>query len=1357
MLKKRMWLSAALSALMIANTLPSGVMAAETATAFDPGDTTEKPLILWYNKPSAKTADIIDNSVLDRAGWDEYSLPIGNGYNGASIFGRLDTERVQIADKTLANPYRSDPTGKLGHSRGGLNSFADVYIDFNQEFDSASNYTRSLNIRDAVATVDYEYDGVTYHREYIDSYPDNVIAIKITASKPGSVSFTLHPENPYVKDYGLTEGDGQGKTGTVSADAENGRITLGGTMEYYQIQYETQVQLINENGTITGNDTTLTLNGADSAVIMIALDTNYELESDVFTKAAKEKLADKPHPHEKITERLNTAVEKGYDSIKSDHIADYKTYFDRMELDLGGTFNDTYPTDELVSKYKDGSINRRYLEELYFQYGRYLLIASSRKGALPAHLQGAWNAYDSSPWTAGYWHNINVQMNYWPVFTTNLAEMFESYEDYNKAYMYSAEEGADKYLAVWGNDKDNVVPHQNGWGVGTGGYPYGIAAPPTETTHSGPGTSALTAMMFYDQYDYTRDSSKLENDYKAVSGVANFLSKALYDHDGTYLIEHSASPENANKRISPGCAFDQQMTYEVYKETLELNKKMNNESSELTNTINKQIDHLDPVLIGLDGQVKEYRDEGHYNQYADGTSGEAGHRHVSQLKGLYPGTSINDNTKAWLDGAKVTLQKRGMSSNLPGWAFAHRMNLWARVKDGTMAYECYKKVLTNSTNPNLWNTHPYKTFQIDGNLGTIAGIAETLMQSHSAYIDLLPALSPVWTRGSVKGLVARGNFEVDIDWADSTVTEAKIRSRADTEEVSVGCYNIASATVTDSQGNNVSFTADGKDKITFATTKGEEYTITNIPAHETINSPSNVNVKYSYSADNKSAVVSWTGSDNAESYNVYRAADNAADYELLGTSDTTSFSFDVTKDDIQKQTTYRVTAVKDGRESDGATKLIEKSTIRDDAGTPVDAEDFTGQSYDFDTLNNMGWSETYDPMRVKESADYGTFSVANDSLNISKTSDVNTPSDTTNSQTVYSAVKTFEQKQENYDNNERVTLRQNDFKGKYALDMYIALPHTTSSSWIDFLGYRNGNKGVSVGRFTNNSDKISIYNNKLNTTASQVPMWSGTTGFTYMRIVFDSATSTFQVYKDDSLTPAKTTGTLQSGASADTFSMTNWGKANNGAYLSGVRFAANKDMTPTDFVKIKSLKLYEIERMADTAVDSAVAAITIDKLTSTPECVEQNITLPQITSDDAEVTWTSSDTSVIGNDGTFYGSSKATDVTMTAQITNKTDSFTVYKDFRLSVPGEETVKLSKTFDDNGMNVTVKNNSSDSLTIKVTVGVYNDNDTLNTAKLQTVTLDSKAEQTISFAGITSDKSVSIFAWDEDMTPLTNVLK
>lgn len=464
-----MWLSAVLSAFMIANTLPSGVMAEETT--FDTGDTTdEKPLVLWYNKPSDKTADIIDNSVMNRAGWDEYSLPIGNGYNGASIFGRLDTDRVQIADKTLANPYRSDPTGKLGHSRGGLNSFADVYIDFDQDFNSSSNYTRSLNLRNAVAAVDYDYDGVTYHREYIDSYPDNVIAIKITASKPGSVSFKLHPENPYVKDYGLTEGDGQGKTGTVSADVENGRITLGGTMEYYQIEYETQVQLINENGTITGDDTSLTLDGADSAVIMIALDTNYELESDVFTKSAKEKLADKPHPHEKITERLDAAVQKGYDSIKSDHITDYKTYFDRMELDLGGTFNDTYPTDELVSKYKDGSINRRYLEELYFQYGRYLLIASSRKGALPAHLQGAWNAYDSSPWTAGYWHNINVQMNYWPVFTTNLAEMFESYEDYNKAYMYAAEEGADKYLSVWGNDKDNVVPHQNGWGVGTGGY-----------------------------------------------------------------------------------------------------------------------------------------------------------------------------------------------------------------------------------------------------------------------------------------------------------------------------------------------------------------------------------------------------------------------------------------------------------------------------------------------------------------------------------------------------------------------------------------------------------------------------------------------------------------------------------------------------------------------------------------------------------------------------------------------------------------------------------------------------------------------------------------------------------------------
>lgn len=1310
---------------------------------------TEKPLILWYDEPCDNTDPILNNGVTNRQGWDQQSLPIGNGYMGASIFARLDTDRINIADKTLANPYRS---GDPGHSRGGLNSFVDIYMDFNQDFEQSQNYKRSLDLRTAVASVDYTYDGVDFHREYIASYPDNVVAVKLTASEKGKISFKLHPENPYVKDYGSTPGDGYGKTGSVLADVQSKRITLGGTMEYYQIDYETQIQLINDGGTVTGDDQTLSVEGADSVVLMVALDTNYELNEEVFTEPdPKQKLSDNPHPHDKVTARLDSAVEKGYDQIKADHISDYKTYFDRVEIDLGGTFDETMPTDVVLEKYKDASINRRYLEELYFQYGRYLLIASSRKGALPAHLQGAWNAYDSSPWTSGYWHNINVQMNYWPVFTANLAEMFESYEDYNKAYMYAAEEGADAYLRVWGADKDNIVDHENGWGVGTGGYPFRIEGPPTGSTHSGPGTSALTSMLFYDQYDFTRDESKLEHDFKAVSGVATFLSKAVVEYNGKYLIEHSASPENANNRISPGCAFDQQMTYESYKQTLELAQEMGISDLELLDTINAQIDNLDPVLIGLDGQVKEYRDEGHYNQYADGTSGEAGHRHVSQLKGLYPGTSINSNTPAWLDAAQVTLTKRGMANSLPGWAFAHRMNLWARAKDGVQAYEAYKKVLMYATNQNLWNMHPADTFQIDGNFGTLAGIIEMLMQSHAGYIDLLPALSPVWTSGSVDGLVARGNFEVDIDWANSTVTEAKIRSRADTETVSVGYYNIASAIVKDQDGNTVPFTSDGTDRITFAVQKDKEYTISNIPAHTETEAPSNIAVQYS---DATHASISWTGTDTAAEYNVYRAIESAPDYELIGTTTQTRLNIEVSEEDAQKQTTYKVTAVsEDGRESKGSTTLLEKSNEWKGFGTPIDEQDFTViGSMTQQELEENGWTETDDPLKKKESADNGSFEVKDGALVINKSSATSVPSDAGIGDTVYAALKTFEQVIDNYGGDERVTLRKYNFKGKYAVEMRIAVPHSSSSSWIDVIGTKNNAQGNSVGRLHNvaSTGMMSVYNNKLNTTSSDANLWTGIKNYTDISMVFDTETSTFQIFKDGSETPSKTIGTLQSGASDNTFSMTNWGKANPGAYVSGIRFAANKDMSPADYIKLEKIRLSEIEALPDAAVDATVEGLTMDLITSNPERVTENITLPNNLADGAEITWSSSNPEIIADDGTLTRAQETTDVILTAKIVNQTDKFTVYKDFRLTVPGTaEKITVNKISD---TEITVTNNSDSEQNVKISVAAYNNDGILDAAEVKDITLNSQDVQNISFSNY-EGKSVWVFVWNENMEALT----
>lgn len=874
----------------------------------------EKALKLWYDEPAPmgnedasswqSTPNVPDD------GWEKWSLPLGNGYMGANVFGRTETERIQITENTLSNPYQSEGDKRYG----GLNNFSETYIDFHHS--NPENFRRELDLNNAISTVSYDYNGVHYDREYFTSYPDKVMVIRLTASQEGALSFTLRPTIPYIKDYLVHEGDGGGKEGTVVADGNT--ITLSGVLKYYGVEFEGQYRVINEGGTLTAandenNDNgTITVTDANSATILIAVGTNYQLESRVFTEPDRlQKLAPYPHPHEKVTSMLEQAAAKDYETLRSNHITDYKTYFDRVKFDLGAEVP-SVTTDELLSQYKAGSEDK-YLEELYYQFGRYLLISSSRPGCMPANLQGIWNRYDDSPWSAGYWHNINVQMNYWPAFSTNLAEMFEPYVDYAEAYRAAAENQATSFINTYFPENKEEGQGANGWIIGVGGWPYSISG--TGKGHSGPGTGSFTSILFWDYYDYTRDETILaEHTYPAVAGMANFLSKVLIEQDGALLAGVSGSPEQFHNGVAyttVGCAFDQQMIWENHNDTLKAAELLGITNDEIVNTVRSQVDRLDPVNVGYSGQVKEFREENYY-----GEIGEYNHRHISQLVGLYPGTSINSETPAWLDAAKVTLNERGDKST--GWAMAHRLNLWARTGDGDRSYSLYQSLLKNGTLTNLWDTHP--PFQIDGNLGGVSGVTEMLLQSHEGYISMLPSLPKAWANGSYKGLVARGNFEVGAEWKDGNAQTFEIKSNKG-GVCRLKYFDIDRASLTTVAGDPVPFTKVDTDLIEFETTPGTTYLVTGIPPVEKVSAPSNLQVT---TEDYEMVELNWSGSADAQSYNVYRALENRPSYSLIAEGVTnTSYTYAVPEDEAGRQATYKVVAVSNtGRESDGPAKVL---------------------------------------------------------------------------------------------------------------------------------------------------------------------------------------------------------------------------------------------------------------------------------------------------------------------------------------------------------------------------------------------------------------------------------------------------
>lgn len=730
----------------------------------------EHGLRLWYDQPAPNRGRESEERTAKDPDWEQWSLPLGCGYMGLNIFGRTDAERIQVTENSLANPFRA-----------GVNNFAEISLEFGHEPEAVRRYERDLVLDDATAHVSYEWNGVAYRREYFCSYPDKVSVIRVEASEKGALSFFVRAKTPYLRPFG--QEDHQGKSGNVRA--EDNCITLWGKMEYYQVEYEGQILVQIEGGCLRAEGDALAVQGADAALLMLAVGTNYELRPEVFLEQDRtKKLAGNPHPHGKVSRILMDASQKSYEELRRRHVEDYRRLYGRVEASFGRVEEREIhtPTDQLLRQYQEGRYSH-YLEQVYFQYGRYLLIASSRKKTLPGNLQGIWNQYDASPWSAGYWHNINIQMNYWHAFSTDLAELFESYVDLNETFRKKAEQSADTYLEEIqrGERKgDYDVPMEkagagkNGWAVGTGGWPYHIEAPRT-ISHSGPGTGGLTAQVFWDYYDFTRGKEILRDHvYPAIKGMDEFLNKTLVREKGELLAYPSASPEQCIDGVYPnyyhtiGCAFDQQMIYENHKNLLAAAEAVGIED-ETCAIARRQMERLSPVQIGASGQVKEYREEQAY-----GEIGQANHRHLSQLVALSPGQTINRETPEWLEAARVSLTRRGDEST--GWAMAHRLNAWARAGDAEHAYLVLNQLLAKGTLPNLWDTHP--PFQIDGNYGGSAGIAEMLLQSCGGWLYPLAALPKAWGEGFFQGLVARGNFSVNARWKENRMQELEVTARA---------------------------------------------------------------------------------------------------------------------------------------------------------------------------------------------------------------------------------------------------------------------------------------------------------------------------------------------------------------------------------------------------------------------------------------------------------------------------------------------------------------------------------------------------------------------------------------------------